>query len=243
MHLDILGVRVDNISRKEALERVKDFLDEPGMKQIVTINPEFIVGAQEDKKFKKIINDAELNVADGIGIKLAFLRFGKFLKKRLSGADLVWDILKIANERKLKIFLLANEEGLSSWQDTAMAIKRVYPKMRISGSNESISVCYFESEVLDKVDEIKSSDILFCNFGAPCQEKFINSLKKFNTKIKIGIGVGGTFDFISGKVIRAPKWIRTFGFEWLWRLALKPDRLRRTFRAVVIFPIRIILNK
>lgn len=241
--MEILGIRIDNLSKKEAFEKIEKFLVGKKTRQIVTVNPEFIVRAQNDDRFKKNVNDADLNLSDGIGIKLAFWRFGKNLKKRIAGADLMWYILDIADRRNLKVFLLANEEGLSSWQDTAECINKVYPNLSIYGENANISWSYFNSAHNKKMYDFKGSSILFCNFGAPYQEKFIASLKKADTGIKLAIGVGGGFDFVSGKIARAPRWLRAYGLEWLWRLTLQPNRLKRTIRAVIIFPIKVILNK
>jgi N-acetylglucosaminyldiphosphoundecaprenol N-acetyl-beta-D-mannosaminyltransferase len=84
-------------------------------------------------------------------------------------------------------------------------------------------------------------EILFCNFGAPHQEKFLNSLK--SAKIRLAMGVGGSFDYVTGKLQRAPRAMRIFGLEWLWRLILQPKRWRRIWNAVIVFPIKIILFK
>lgn len=243
MHLDILGVRVDNFYRKEALERVKSFLKSGQFNQITTVNPEFTLRAQKDSKFREVLNNSELNVADGIGIKLAFWRFKKQLKERITGVDFMFDILRIADKEKLKIFLVANEGGISSWEETAEVIKKIYPNIKVNGINASTSICCFESKERNEVFEIKDYPILFCNFGAPEQELFISNMKKHNKYVRVAVGVGGGFDFISGKTVRAPRWMRKIGLEWLWRLILQPWRINRIFNAVIVFPIRIIFNK
>ena len=243
MRLNLLGVKIDNFSGDEIEEKIKGFLKNERLNQIVTVNPEFIIEAQKDKDFKNAINKADLNVVDGVGIKFAFWRFGKSLKKRVAGVDLMWNILRIAEEEGSSVFLVANEDGISSWQDTAEAIKKSYPKLKISGINTGRSFCYFDSDIRDNIYKIKNYEILFCNFGAPDQDKFIASLKKRNKNIRLAMGAGGSFDFISGKIIRAPKWIRRVGLEWLWRLMMQPKRFKRIFKAIIIFPIKIVLNK
>ena len=86
-------------------------------------------------------------------------------------------------------------------------------------------------------------EIVFCNFGMGYQEKFLYSLKNAkNAKIRLVMGVGGGFDFIMGKVKRAPLILRQIGLEWLWRLIQQPQRIKRIWNAVIIFPIRVILN-
>ncbi len=222
---------MDNFEKKEILEKIGFFLDEDKFCQIATINPEFVLQAQKDEKFKNILNNCDLNIADGIGIRFAFWRFGKKLKCRMTGIDLMQEILKIANKKELKIFLVSNSGGLSNYEETRTAILKKYPNIEVHGIN------------LDKDNtkyQVQDADyqILFCNFGAPFQEKFLNSLK--DGKIKLAVGVGGSFDYLTGKLQRAPKWMQFFGVEWFWRLILQPKRIGRIFNAVIVFPVKIL---
>lgn len=260
--MKILGVRVDNLEKNETLEKIESFLNEGKFHQIATVNPEFILAAQKDEKFKDILNNCDLNVADGIGLKFAFWKFGQKLKFRITGIDLMWEILKIAKERGYKVILAANKDGLSSWEETASAIRRVYPNLKINGSNLNChserSACEVEESnaiknngtirsldyARDDMNKINNYDILFCNLGAPYQEKFIHSLKSANyDNIKIAMGVGGSFDFISGKLRRAPFFLRKIGLEWLFRLIQQPKRFKRIFNAIIVFPIKVLTNK
>ena len=99
--MNILGVRIDNLSYSEVLGKIELFLGDGKFHQIATINPEFILEAQKNEEFKNILNGCDLNIADGIGIKFAFWRFGKLLKTRIAGADLMDKILEMADEKKL----------------------------------------------------------------------------------------------------------------------------------------------
>lgn len=232
--MNLLGVKIDNLTKKEILQKVEFFLSENKFHQIATVNPEFILEAQKNAEFKNILNSCDLNIADGIGVKMAFWRFGKHLKCRLTGADLMEKIIRLAYKNKLNIFLAASKEGLSSWQETRKAILELYPDLNIDGDDISIK---------DKNYQILSSScqILFCNFGAPHQENFIK--RQNNDRIKLAMGVGGSFDFLTKKVRRAPYFWRLLGLEWLWRLILQPRRLKRIWRAVIVFPIKVIFNK
>ncbi|HAT73435.1 MAG TPA: hypothetical protein DCS08_00335 [Candidatus Moranbacteria bacterium] len=133
--MNILGVKVDNLTKKEILEKVRFFLAEPKFHQIATINPEFILESQKNPEFKKILNNCNLNVADGFGIRLAFWRFGKKLKARFAGADLMLEILKIAQKQNLNVFLAVNKDGLSTFEETKEAILKIYPDLEINGGN------------------------------------------------------------------------------------------------------------
>lgn len=283
--MKILGVKIDNFSKQEILEKIEDFLDSDKLHQIVTTNAEFILQAQKDLEFRNILNDADLSVADTITIRYAFWRHFKNLKTRLAGVDLMQEILKMASEKKLPIFLVTKKGGLSSWQETRKAILKKFPDLEIDGIDikSDDDSLYFKQNIIDQTIQnvgaenflpenirktkdlsqetlnqqtyCKNGDskcidllcskkwIVFCNFGIPEQDKFIASLRKFNGKICLGMGVGGSFDFLTGKVKRAPKWMRRLGFEWIYRLIQQPNRWKRMFRAVIIFPIRVIFNK
>lgn len=252
--MKILDVRIDNLTKKEILEKIEFFLNENSFHQIATVNPEFILRAQQNEIFKNILNGCSLNVADGIGLKYAFVRFGKWLKCRFAGVDLMHEILRVADKKKLSVFLAINKNGLSEFEEINKALKFKYPNIKISGKDYDLS---HQSSVISHQDEpnndcqlpIADDCILFCNFGAPFQEVFINSVK--NDSIRLAMGVGGSFDFLTGKVKRAPEMMRMLGLEWLWRLFLQPQtdskflmkRWKRIYNAVVVFPIKIISSK
>lgn len=236
--LKILGVKIDNLSKKEILNKLECFLNEDGIHQVATINPEFILQAQKDSEFKKILNNCELRVADGAGIWFAYLRFGRYLKNRFTGIDIVQEVLRIANEKNIAIFLIASESGLSNWEKTREAILEKYPNLKIQGSN------------VDRKDAQRNLSaincpIVLCALGAPYQEKLIHSLKLAkNDKIRLAIGVGGSFDFLTNKLKRAPKIMRKTGLEWLWRFGQEPRyRMKRICSAIFVFPVRILFNK
>lgn len=235
--MKILGVKIDNLSRAKIFEKIESFLAGDKMCQIATVNPEFILAAQQDEEFKNILNSCDLNVADGVGIWFAFLRFGTYLKTRIAGVDLMDEILKIAEKNNIKIFLAASSGGLSSWEEARDAIFQKYPKLQVSGANLSNNITGCKLPITD-------CSIILCSFGAPHQEKFLHSLKsQKNDNIRLVVGVGGSFDYLTGKVKRAPRWMRQIGLEWLFRLLQEPRyRVKRIFNAVIIFPIKIIFN-
>jgi len=240
---NILGVKVDNLTKKEILEKIRNFLVEPNFHQIATINPEFILEAQKNPEFKNILNNCDLNVADGVGIRLAFWQFGNKLKARFAGADLMLEILKIASEQNIAVFLAVNKNGLSTFEEIRNAILRIYPDLEIYGENIDINTRSFAFAQDDK----NNPRIVFVNFGAPHQELFINS-QKCDT-IRLAMGVGGSFDFLTGKIRRAPRFMQIIGLEWLWRIfqpqewKFKKERLKRIFRATIFFTIKIMFNK
>ncbi len=235
--MNILGVRVDNLSQKEILAKVTTFLQGDSFHQIATVNPEFILGAQKDPAFKEAVNGADLCLADGVGIGFACLRFGKRLKARMTGVDLMEEILRLASINHQPVFLVASTEGLSSWEEARDAILRTHPSLQITGAT-------LDPAAPPGEDSPIAGELLFCSFGAPRQELFIRSLKtQKNSRIRLAMGVGGGFDFLTRKVRRAPRFWRAIGLEWAWRFLQEPRyRAKRIFRSVVLFPIKIIFN-
>ena len=238
--MKILGSEVDNLSRTEILDRVRQFLDEPKFHQIATVNPEFLVEADRNPEFMSALNSCDLRVADGIGISLVTFFSGEKLKCRFPGADLMEEVLKIANEKKLSVYLAVRADGLSSYEEVRDVILKMYPNIKIDGLNINIADCRFQiAEFQSSIKNLKSA-IILCNFGAPAQELFLAKFKDETSELRIGMGVGGAFDYLTGKQKRAPKWLRDIGLEWLWRLICQPSRIIRIWNATAVFLFKVL---
>ena len=221
--MKILGVRIDNLTIEEALQRIEGFLEDGQQHYIVTPNPEFLIKAQQDREFRRILNQADLAVADGIGLIFASWFLGQSLKGRITGVDLMKGICQRAVQKNWLIYLFGSVEGIA--ERTIDNLKEKYPGLQVK---------VWQS---DSQQEISHQPvILFVALGAPKQEKWIVQNLEKMPLVKLAVGVGGTFDFISGQVRRAPKFLRRLGLEWLWRLFYQPWRIRRIFNAVVKFP-------
>jgi len=232
----ILGVKIDNISFSDALAKIQAFLMVDELHQIATVNPEFIMTAQNDPVFLEILNQTDLNVPDGIGLQFASWFLGKKINERITGVDLTWEVCKIAAEKGYSVYFLGAAEGVA--QKAAHRVKLLNPDLKIAGTYSGNPD---EEGIVDRINETKP-DILLVAFGAPKQEKFIYN-NRYTLKTKLAIGVGGTFDYIAGEVAYAPIWVRKIGFEWFYRLFTQPKRAKRIFTAVIIFPLFVIFNK
>ena len=229
--VNILGINISILNKKEILGKINEFLKSRGKHQIATINPEFLLTAQTDEEFYHILNTVDLAVPDGIGLVFAGWASGIILE-RYSGADLAKDILKIAGEKKLKVGILNWNRGLSKKEEIKKALILKYPTLNfIVADTEKNNKALIED--LISFDP----DILFSTLGAPWQEKIIYHALKSMASIKLGMGVGGGFDFLTGKIKRAPKIFQRAGLEWLWRLIKQPTRYKRIINAVIIFPL------
>lgn len=238
----ILDIKIDELTFAQVMKKIALFLREKKLHQIVTVNPEFICAAQKDKKFKRVLNQADLSVPDGFGLKIGAAMCNQKIGERITGVDLTWELAKLAAEKGYKIFLLGAASGVA--EKTAKRLKLLYPKLKIAGTYAGRPD---EPGILKRILKGKP-DILLVAFGAPAQDKFIYSLKTiysdFGLRIsdlpKIAMGVGGTFDYISGMAPRAPKWMRDLGLEWLYRLILQPSRITRIYTAVIKFPLMVL---
>jgi N-acetylglucosaminyldiphosphoundecaprenol N-acetyl-beta-D-mannosaminyltransferase len=234
--ITLLNVSIDNIPVAEALLRCDRFLTDGFQHFIVTPNPEFLVAAHADKEFAAILNHADLALADGIGLKLAALAQGQHLT-RIAGTDFVYQLCDLAAEKERSVYFLGAGEGVA--KQTAEKLQRLYSTLKVVGAESGGEVSNKSQTSSDKtiqhINEVKP-DILFVALGQVKQEKWI--FKNLDTlpSVKIAIGIGGAFDYIAGNVTRAPRWMRSIGLEWLFRLIVQPKRWKRIFNAVVVFP-------
>ncbi|MCI0475277.1 MAG: WecB/TagA/CpsF family glycosyltransferase, partial [Anaerolineales bacterium] len=208
----------------DALARVSEFLREPGLHHLATVNPEFVVLAQTNAEFIRVLNAGALNVPDGVGLLWAARRLGSPLRERVAGQELVDRISALAAEQGERVFLLGARESIA--ERAAVALKNKYASLEIAG-------CYAGSPAREEEDEIvariNASDarILFVAYGPPKQELWIARNATRLKNVAVALGVGGTFDTLAGIVPRAPKWMRDAGFEWTYRLLREPRRIKR----------------
>lgn len=213
--ISLLGVGITVVSENEVLEFIYRSLQKSGEKYfIVTPNPELLMLAHKDSEYKNILNSAKLALPDGVGVMLGARLIGKPLKQRITGVDLVKSLSSRVAKQPITVSFLG--AGPNVAEKAAECLKKMYPGLNVSWASE---------EWTENIKN-KKTDILFVAFGSPKQEIWIkNNLKDLPAKVVIG--VGGAFDFISGKVPRAPKFFRQLGLEWLFRLIMQPWRIKR----------------
>jgi N-acetylglucosaminyldiphosphoundecaprenol N-acetyl-beta-D-mannosaminyltransferase len=270
--IDILGVKIDCLRSIEVLAKIQDWLKLNQKKYIVTPNPEFVIRAQKDQEFKNILNQASISIPDGIGLLwaakfldlnvkgkkfktlkifwqyiytlLSLIFYPSYCKKiipeRVTGTDLVYRISKFCEQKNCSIYLLGAKEGIA--KIAALRLKQQFPNLKIAGTFSGKSESDADQKTLAIIDYARP-DILFVAFGAPKQEKWIaRNLDKLET-VKIAMGVGGAFDFITGKVKRAPIFFQKLGLEWLWRVIHEPWRISRILTATIKFTGKVLQNK
>ena len=220
--LPLMSLRVTPfLSYRHACACVEGLIESGQKAYSVAINPEKIYKAEHDRELAELINGAQVCICDGIGAALAFrVLYGRSLK-RITGVALFFELVKKAAEKGWKIYLLgASPESNQGAYDALLA---KYPGLSIVGRHDG----YFEDSdrVIEDINR-SAADILFLAMGSPKQEQWIaENRDKINAAFCMG--VGGTFDVVSGKVKWAPAICRKTGTEWLYRLVSEPKRWRR----------------
>ncbi|PIR54803.1 glycosyltransferase [Candidatus Peregrinibacteria bacterium CG10_big_fil_rev_8_21_14_0_10_36_19] len=261
----ILKVKIDATTLKSATKKAIEFAESVNQHIITTPNAEIILEAQKSEKFLTILNRSDLNIADGISLLwaakyqeiskgkynlykimlgtvslLSIIFYPKFihsvLPERVTGADLMDKICEEAGKRRhLRIFLLGGAEQIA--EITKENLERKYPNINIVGT---YSCPHSENQKSIELIQKSNANILFVAFGAPKQELWISKNLKNIPRVKLALGVGGAFDFISQNKKRAPKWMRKTGLEWLFRLIQEPKRIKRIYNATIKFPTEVI---
>ncbi|OPZ83043.1 MAG: putative N-acetylmannosaminyltransferase [bacterium ADurb.Bin429] len=208
---------------EEAVSLIESFIAEGGPHHVFTADASGIMRAHEDSELRDIIRQADLVTPDGAGVILATELQGMRLPERVSGCDLVERLARLSAERGYRIYLFGAAEGVAD--AAAAALVEKYPGVHIAGTRNGFFSEDEEVKIVQAINRAKP-DILFVALGIPKQEKFIR--KHFELlRAPVMIGVGGSFDVISGQLKRAPQWMRQAGLEWLFRILQQPERLPR----------------
>lgn len=240
MKVNILGVKIDDVSLNQAVEFVSGWIQEGGKHYIVTPNPEFIVAAYSEEDFKKILNKADLAIPDGAGLKLT----GR-IKNTTTGIDLMEALCQEASEKGWKVGLIGGRDGVAA--KAAEVLKKRYSDLKITYAIEDPQIPENSEDPSSDPSGTQSpsesfrkqTDLLFVALGMGKQERWIvESMRKVDSYVFMG--VGGAFDYISGNVKRAPIWMRKLGLEWLFRLIVQPWRIKRQVNLLKFISILII---
>lgn len=227
----ILGIDVDNINIDEAGKLTKELIEKSNKtcKIVVAPNTEFIMMAQKDEEFYRILQNAELATPDSVGVMIA----GKFQKKpfkqRIPGQAYFRKILEVGEKEGWTFYMLGGKDDVPKL--AVENVKKIYPDLKIVGYHEGFFEKDSEEDVIKEINKL-SPNVLFVAMGAPLQEKWISKHKN-ELKVDIAAGQGGTFDYEAGKIKRAPKIVQKMCIEWLWRLILQPTRIKR----MIVLPI------
>lgn len=226
------------------MRRIDDALAHGNPATVVTANPEILLEARRNPAYWDILRRAEVRLVDSFGLKLVGLLSGA-RPARVTGVDFAERLLQESVNRGWKVALVGGDPGNAD--AAAWNIRAAYPTLAVfaerggavspDGSDDEAG-----AEMRFRLTQF-APDVLLVGFGHPKQESWIAKHLADFPSVKIVVGVGGTIDYWSERKRRAPRAMRAFGLEWLWRLATEPRRWRRILNAVVVFPLIVLKDK
>lgn len=231
----INGLRFDNVSMDRAIDQIADAVGSPGLTRIAFINADCVNIAWRDSNYRQTLDHVDQLYADGIGIRIGARIQGVAVRENVNGTDMFPLLCKRLAQQGTRVFLLGGRPGVAERvRDWAT---QQAPGMNICGCHHG----YFSADQKDAVlEQIDASDaeLVLVAFGAPRQDQWIKN-ELGGTRVRVAIGVGGLFDFYSGRIPRAPLWMRRWGLEWTYRLYQEPGRLwKRYVLGNVLFLVR-----
>lgn len=233
------GVPIDNVSLNYALSRVKGEIRNPRTECgiVATVNALALEEAVVDHDYHDILQNTALTLADGTGLLWALRMLGNTVQERVAGIDFAEHLCRMASVNGWGVYFIGAENDIA--ERAARQLARKYPGLIISGTHHGFFD--FRDEAVPRAIAASGAKIVFAAIGLPRQEKW---LKYHGRLLKncVGVGLGGSFDVISGKFRRAPVWMQRCGLEWLFRLGQQPSRWRRML-GLPVFVIRVFFTK
>ena len=220
-----MGCQIDNLSLEETLQRIEGFISTGRPHQHVVVNVDKLVKARDDEELRRIINNCALVNADGMPVVWASRVLGKPLKERVAGVDLFEALMKRSAEKGWRVYLLgAREEVVLRVREI---FESLHPALQIVGYRNGYWKPHEENEVVEKI-VLARADILFVAISSPKKEQFLGAYQE-RMRVPFAMGVGGSFDVASGRIKRAPLWMRNWGLEWFFRFLQEPRRMFRRY--------------
>jgi N-acetylglucosaminyldiphosphoundecaprenol N-acetyl-beta-D-mannosaminyltransferase len=232
----ILGIPVHAVTMAETVAWIEAAVRAGAPRQICTANPEFVMAAQRDAEFRRVLREADLVLPDGVGLLWAARRQGRRLPERVAGSDLIYRAAEAGARLGWRLYLLGAAEGVA--QAAADRLQALHPGLTVAGAFAG-SPAPEADEALTARVRAAQPDLLLVAYGAPAQDKWIFRNRE-RPGVPVSVGVGGAFDFVAGVARRAPRWAQRLGLEWLHRLWRQPWRARRIVTAVAAFPLAVL---
>lgn len=233
-YISIFDLEIDNTTMDQAIASIKSTIDQKQKKRFFFVNPDCmnkIYVAQKKlietkNNYYTLVKKAEYVFPDGIGINIACNILHTPLKENVNGTDMLPYLCELSENNNYKLFLLGAKPGIANLMKKNLETK--YPKLDIVGTRDGYFNWTKDSETIIKEINDSKTDILLVAFGVPLQEKWISeNLASIDASVLLG--VGGLFDFYSGNINRAPKWMREVGMEWFYRLLKEPKRMWKRY--------------
>lgn len=221
----ILNTVIDVLNVQETIDLVCKYVEQKEPLHLMGVNADKIIALNENERLKQIVNSCGVINADGASVIMAGKYLGKPLPERVAGIDLMQSLVKISEDRGYSVYLLGAKKEIV--EKTAENLKAAHPRLKLVGFHDG----YFkESQWSDISEELKAlrPDLVFVGITSPLKEYLIEFLQDDGND-SVFMGVGGSFDVISGAIPRAPMWMQRLGLEWLFRVMQEPGRLFRRY--------------
>ena len=240
----VLGVRVDRLSHQQALDRIEQLIalyraagNALSCQQIITVNTEFVMAAQRNKEFLLTINSAALVIADGIGVVWATHLLNVPVPERITGTDTLVEVARRCAVKGYRLYLLGAAPGVAD--QAGARLQALAPGLELAGSYAGSPDPAEEDAIVERI-RAANADVLCVAYGAPAQDLWIRR-NLARLPVAVAMGVGGAYDFLSGRQRRAPRALQRMGLEWLYRLYREPWRWKRML-AIPSFMLQVILR-
>jgi N-acetylglucosaminyldiphosphoundecaprenol N-acetyl-beta-D-mannosaminyltransferase len=221
--VNILGFQIDNLRMAEVIPEIKEFIKSGSPHQVITANSLMLRAASDNTRLKEVFARSALVIPDSVGMILAGKILGHSLLERVPGIDLMYQIFALCQQEGYAIYLLGAKPGVSA--QAAERIRGQFPRLKIAGTHHGYFDDREEARVIEEIKSLKP-EVLFVGLNIPHQELWIaehlNALA-----VPVAVGIGGSFDVISGRIKRAPAAMQQAGLEWFWRTIVEPWRVKR----------------
>lgn len=238
--VNLFGISVDPLTTKQTVELVRKKIVNKVPTHLLGMNADKVNGLGKDKQYDEIVKNADIINADGVSLIMAAKFLNKSIPERVAGIDLMQDLLEMAEKDGFSVYFLGAKHAVVSTLVDRM--KGKYPQLQIVGYRDG----YFGKDEWQNIsNELKEAhpDLVFIGISSPTKEYLIDYFMKQGNNA-IFMGVGGSFDVLSGYIKRAPKWVRKTNMEWMYRFLQEPKRLfKRYFFGNVKFLISMFREK
>lgn len=223
--VEVLGAPVDPWTMKQTVEATDALIKEGGFAHLIGVNADKLLQMRDDPEMDACVRRCEIVNADGASMVMAAKKLGVNLPGRVAGIDLMWELCGLAEREGHRVYLLGAKAEVVA--KTAEVLTERYPGMTVAGYRDG----YFgDDEFDDVVAEVEQAepDIVFVGITSPKKERLIERFRELGAKGAF-VGVGGSFDVVSGNIPRAPMWMQRANLEWLFRMVQEPKRLVRRY--------------
>lgn len=225
----LLNTYINNVTMPETIAAIEKMVEANKKSYVVAINVDVVMKIEEDSYLKKVVDNADMVLVDGKPLVWISKLYGKPLKAKISGSDLVPLLCEVAAEKGYKIFIIGGKDGIA--EQAKVKLENRHPQIKIVGTYAPPFGFEKNETELDKINQMISAvhpDLLIACFGCPKQEKWIyENIGKYDAKVSVC--AGATVDFLAGNVKRAPRWMSEHGLEWFYRFTQEPKRMFKRY--------------